>query len=90
MDQQNESLCQHQSAKPRNCSVKLLGPDHQHDIEATDQTENAGNHPEPVIEHGIVGNWLSAQSLQEPDGFWPAQKNSCNCHSPGASSETEE
>src|SRR6478609_4241194 len=90
MDKQDDALHQHQSPKPWDGGVELLRPNHEHQIPTANQSESARCHAQPIIQHAVVRDRLSAQPLQRLGSRGPAEENTNNRYAPRKSGKTEE
>lgn len=90
MNKQDDTLNDHQSAKPRYGGVKPLRPNHQNQIPAANQSEGPRSHPQPIIEHSVVNNRLSAQTLQSLGCCRPTEEHTDHRDAPRKRGEAKE
>jgi len=69
--------------------VKLLRPNHQNQIPASNQCESSCRHAQPVIKHPIVNHRLRTQTLQCLHRRGPTEKHSNDRNAPSECREAE-
>src|SRR5208337_2549033 len=89
VNEQNNALRQHQTAEPRDSHMELSRPNHEDQIPAANQSKRSCCHPEPIIKHPVVTDWLRAQTLQSLRCCLPTEEHSKHGNAPRESREAE-
>jgi hypothetical protein len=89
VDEQHETLNQHQPTEPRNDGTVLQRTECEQQKQRAHQREQARCHAKPVVEHRVVADVPSSKFLKHRLSRWPAREYAKERNTPGKRGENK-